>query len=143
MVDTGIPREGTTVELDKVVIEDNCLEDIEEGNPEEVDTEEGSIAAGGRAIVEVDSLEGGTEVAGSRLVELKCYQILTNLIVIKGKNFKIKDITIGILEESDMAIESQGLINWIVEVEKLVLVGEEVGGYEVAHFLDVHELVQH
>jgi hypothetical protein len=111
MEDMGIPREDTTVESDKVVTEDNCLGDIEEGNPEEVDTEEGSIAAGGKAIVEVDSLEGGTEVAGSHLVGLKCYQILTNLIVIKGKHLKIKDITIGILEESDMAIESQRLIN--------------------------------
>jgi hypothetical protein len=111
MVDMGIPREGTTVESDKVVIEDNYPGDIEEGNPEEVDTVEGSIAAGGKAVIEVDSLEGGTEVAGSHLVGLKCYQILTNLIVIKGKHLKIKDITIGILEESDMAIESQRLIN--------------------------------
>jgi hypothetical protein len=111
MEDKGIPEEDTTVESDKVAIEDNYPEDIVEGNPEEEDTEEGSIAAGGKAIVEVDSLEGGTEVAGSHLVGLKCYQILKNLIVIKGKHLKIKDITIGILEESDMAIESQRLIN--------------------------------
>jgi hypothetical protein len=111
MVDMGIPGEGTAVESDKVVTEDNYPGDIEEGNPEEEDTVEGSIAAGGKAIVEVDSLEGGTEVAGSHLVGLECYQILKNLIVIKGKHLKIKDIAIGILAESDIAIESQRLIN--------------------------------
>ncbi len=110
-VDMGIPGEGTTVESDKVVREDNCLGDIEEGNPEEVDTEEGSIATGGKAVIEVDSLEEGTKVAGSHLVGLECYQILTNLIAIKGSHLKIKDIVIGILEVPDMVIESQRLVN--------------------------------
>lgn len=115
MEDKDIPGKET-VELDKVVVkDDSCLEDTEGDNPEELDTEEVSTAAKDKAsfseVIEVDSLEGGTEVESNRLMELKHNQILRNLIVIKGNQLKIKDTVIGILEESDIAIQFQRLFN--------------------------------
>lgn len=115
MEDKDIPGKET-VELDKVVVkDDSCLEDTEGDNPEELDTEEVSTAAKDKAsfseVIEVDSLEGGTEVESNRLMELKHNQILRNLIVIKGSQLKIKDTVIGILEESDIAVQFQRLFN--------------------------------
>ena len=115
MEDKDIPGEET-VELDKVVVkDDSCLEDTEGDTHEELDTEEVSTAAEDKAsfseVIEVDSLEGGTEVEGNRLMELKHNQILRNLIVIKGNQLKIKDTVIGILEESDIAVQLQRLFN--------------------------------
>ena len=117
-----LPMEGKdipgaeTVELDKVVVkDDSCLEDTEGDTPEELDTEEVSTAAEDKTsfseVIEVDSLEGGTEAESNRLMELKHNQILRNLIVIKGSQLKIKDTVIGILEESDIAVQLQHLFN--------------------------------
>ena len=97
--DKGIPGEGTTEGSDKAVVrEGNCLGGTGLGNPEGLDTVEGSKAAAGDRARLGDNLVGGT-VQGSLLVVvgLRRNQILRCLIV-------IKDITIGILEESDITL---------------------------------------
>lgn len=85
----------------------------------------------------MDSLVGGTE-QGSLLVVvgLKRNQILRCLIV-------IKDITIGILEESDITSQLQRWVERVAEVKKLRVLGEGGGGCGEPHFLSVHELVRH
>ena len=136
--DKGIPGEGTTEGSDKAVVrEGNCLGGTGLGNPEGLDTVEGNKAAAGDRARLVDSLVGGT-VQGSLLVVvgLRRNQILRCLIV-------IKDITIGILEESNIASQLQRWVEWVAEVKKLRVLEEGGGGCGEPHFLSVHELVRH
>jgi hypothetical protein len=136
--DKGIPGEGTIEGSDKAVVrEGNCLGGTGVGNPEGLDTVEGNKAAAGDRARLVDSLVGGT-VQGSLLVEvgLRRNQILRCLIV-------IKDITIGILEESNIASQLQRWVEWVAEVKKLRVLGDDGGGCGELHFLSVHELVRH
>jgi hypothetical protein len=136
--DKGIPEEGTAVGSDKAVVrEGNCLGGTGVGNPEELDTVEGSKAVARDRARQVDSLVGGT-VQSSLLVVvgLRRNQILRCLIV-------IKDITIGILEESDIASQLQRWVDWVAEVKKLRVLKEDMGCCGEPHFLSVHELVRH